>query len=70
MLLRGHACLVGTVSNNNVQLLLVLVLYVYLLIFVYSIWLTGEYTQKTEWHRVTVFRPVLRDIVSQNVRRG
>lgn len=30
----------------------------------------GEYTQKTEWHRVTVFRPVLRDIVLQNIRRG
>lgn len=30
----------------------------------------GEYTQKTEWHRVTVFRPVLRDIVSQSIRRG
>lgn len=30
----------------------------------------GEYTQKTEWHRITIFRPVLRDIVSQNVKRG
>jgi len=30
----------------------------------------GEYTQKTEWHRITVFRPVLRDVVSQSIKRG
>jgi single-strand DNA-binding protein len=30
----------------------------------------GEYVQKTEWHRISVFRPVLKDLVSQFVKKG
>jgi len=26
--------------------------------------------QRTEWHRVSVFRPVLKSIVSQSVKKG
>ncbi|OQR68802.1 single-stranded DNA-binding protein [Tropilaelaps mercedesae] len=31
---------------------------------------TGDIQQKTEWHRVSVFRPYLRDSVAQNVKKG
>jgi single-strand DNA-binding protein len=30
----------------------------------------GQYVQRTEWHRITVFRPVLRDLVAQFVKKG
>ncbi|ESN98583.1 hypothetical protein HELRODRAFT_84352, partial [Helobdella robusta] len=30
----------------------------------------GDYVQKTEWHRISVFRPVLKDIVAQTVKKG
>lgn len=30
----------------------------------------GEYVQKTEWHRISVFRPVLKDLISQFVKKG
>ncbi|XP_022687482.1 single-stranded DNA-binding protein, mitochondrial-like isoform X2 [Varroa jacobsoni] len=31
---------------------------------------TGEIQQKTEWHRISIFKPHLRTTVSQNVRKG
>ena len=30
----------------------------------------GEYIQKTEWHRISIFRPGLRDIAAQTVKKG
>jgi len=32
--------------------------------------LDGEYVQKTEWHRVSVFKPGLKTFVSQSVKKG
>jgi len=30
----------------------------------------GNYVQKTEWHRISIFRPVLKDVVNQHVKKG
>jgi len=30
----------------------------------------GEYVQRTEWHRITIMRPVLRDLAAQHVKKG
>ena len=32
--------------------------------------LSGEYEQLTDWHRIVVFRPGLRDAVANNVKKG
>jgi len=31
---------------------------------------SGEIQQKTEWHRISVFKPYLRNMVTQNVKKG
>ena len=31
---------------------------------------TGEWTQRTDWHRVVVFKPALRDSVLTFLRKG
>ncbi|UYV76248.1 SSBP1 [Cordylochernes scorpioides] len=31
---------------------------------------SGEFRQKTEWHRITVFRPYLRDTVQNHLKKG
>ncbi|KAG8196453.1 hypothetical protein JTE90_012277 [Oedothorax gibbosus] len=31
---------------------------------------SGEIQQKTDWHKVTVFKPYLRDIVLDNLKKG
>ncbi|KAI0227384.1 Single-stranded DNA-binding protein 1-A, mitochondrial [Lamellibrachia satsuma] len=30
----------------------------------------GVYSQKTEWHRISVFRPGLRDVVASQIKKG
>ena len=34
------------------------------------LYFTGVYSQKTEWHRISVFRPGLRDIVISMIKKG
>lgn len=38
--------------------------------FIHFSFETGEIQQKTEWHRISIFKPHLRTTVSQNVRKG
>ncbi|KAI4487741.1 hypothetical protein M0802_011887 [Mischocyttarus mexicanus] len=31
---------------------------------------SGEYMQKTDWHRICIFKPYLRDVVSNHLKKG
>uniref|UniRef100_A0A672UF94 Single stranded DNA binding protein 1 n=1 Tax=Strigops habroptila TaxID=2489341 RepID=A0A672UF94_STRHB len=35
-----------------------------------QMWRTGKVSQKTTWHRISVFRPGLRDVTYQYVKKG
>lgn len=34
------------------------------------VWCSGNWSQRTLWHRISIFKPTLRDYVARNVRRG